>query len=327
MNKKFFLYGDWHSNVGPMNVNRCLVENSDGSMIYVRAKNKYLRRLEKIWYCLVCDVVVVSGGFRAFELFFSKLLHKRLVYLMHGCAEYENVVNKLNVPQKDLDLECEILESASVIVAVSENYAQWVKRRYPQYAGKVKFVNNGLDIGSYYRHEYHDDGHFSIAVSGGNRQIKCNLEVCRAVEKLVKEGLNIEVKSFGHFYDTGESFLHYPFVKRMNQMNKDEYYAELRKTDLYVVASDLESFGLVVGDGLACGCAMLMSKNVGAISIFNKLTSEDLLDDNHDTDEIASKIKRLLAHSNAKRLFDAVDAEKCTGKQTYLKLKQICLGL
>lgn len=327
VNKKFFLYGDIYPNVGPMNVNRSLVENADECMIFVKAQNKYLRRLLKIWHCVFHHTIVVSGGyFKPFELFLSKLLRKHIVYVMHGCGEYENIINKLNTPKSYLIQEQNILKAASVIVAVSKNYAQWVRRRYPQYANKIKYVNNGLEISkSFFEHEPHEDGIYTIAVSGGNRQIKCNLEVCKAVEKLVGEGMNIQVKAFGHFYDNGEPILQYPFVCQMNQMNKDEYYLELKKIDLYVVASDTETFGLVVGDGIDCGCSMLMSKNVGATCIFDKLSSVDLLDNNHDTDEIASKIKYLLLHSNARRLYDAVDTVKCSGKQAYLNLKQICL--
>ena len=314
--KKFFLYGDWNSNAGPMNVNRSLVENADKCMVFVRTHNRYLRRLEKFWQCILRHTIVVSGGyFRPLELFVANFLHKRIVYIMHGCAEYEKVINKLNTPQKYLEQERKMHKSAAVIVAVSENYARWVKHRYPQYAYKVKFVNNGLEIFSnFYEHTIHKNGVYSIAVSGGNRPIKCNLEVCKAVEKLVVEGMNIELKVFGRIHENGEPILRYPFVKRMGQL------------DRYVIASDTEPFGLVVGDGVNCGCAMLMSKNVGAISIFNKLTSDDLLDDNHDTDEMALKIKHLLEHSNAKRLFGCVDTEKCSGKQAYLNLKKICLN-
>lgn len=326
MKKKFFLYGDLFPNAGPMNVNRSLVENADKSMVCAKAHNKYLRRLEKVWQCMVNHTIVVSGGISHIDLIIAKLLRKRIVYMMHGCGEYEKEINNLNRPLKYLKRESDVRKAASIIVAVSENYAEWVRRRFPQYADKVTFVNNGLEISkNFCEHFPHKEGNYSIAVSGGNRPIKCNIEVCKAVEKLVAEGMNIELKAFGRIHENGEPILQYPFVKRMGQMNKDEYYAELRKTDLYVIASDTEPFGLVVGDGVNCGCAMLMSKNVGAICIFNNLTSEDLLDDNHDTVEMALKIKHLLLHSNAKRLFEAVDADKCSGKQAYLNLKHICL--
>ena len=324
--KHFFLYGDFHMNAGPQNVNRSLVMNSDNSMVYAKAKHRILRRIEKLYKGLCCSTIVISAGFKRLDIKLFKLFGKRIVYIMHGCAQYENRINKLGYSEKSINNESWILNIADVIAAVSENYAKWVKHKFPQHANKVIYVNNGLEITSNFcLHKPHANGNFSIAVSGGNLPIKCNLEVCKAVEILTKEGMTIEIKAFGNFRDNGEPISKYPFVKKMGQMDKDSYYAELRITDLFVVASDIESFGLVVGDAVNCGCSLLMSKHVGAINIFNDLKPEDILNDNHDIREIADKIKYLLLHSNAKRLFYAVDAQRSSGKQSFINLKNICL--
>lgn len=325
--KHFFLYGDTCINAGPQNVNRSLVENSDKSMMYVRSHNRYIRRIEKIIKGLCCTTVVFSADYKSFDIWLFKLFGKRLVYIMHGCEQYENVINKLGLSKQRLLIEKKVLNESNIIVAVSENYSKWIRREFPQYADKVKYVNNGLEISrGFIMHDTSvNRGRYSIAVSGGNRPIKCNIEVCRAVEFLVNTGMDIQVKAFGRFHENGEPILNYSFVKQMGHLDKDAYYAELKKTDLYVVASDTEPFGLVVGDAINCGCSLLMSKNVGAMSIFESVMSEDVLEDNHDVDEIARKIKHLLLHSNAKRLFDAVDKQKCSAKQSYVDLKKICL--
>lgn len=324
--KKFYLYGDTKDNAGPCNVNRSWVENSDGSMDYAKNTGRIKRRLEKIWGCITHHVVVFSGGNRKLELHLCRMLGKRIVYIMHGCTRYENVINKLEMTERDLQLEYETLKMADKIVAVSERYAEWVRREFPEFANKVTFVNNGLEItGTFHEHIPHNDGKYTIAVSGGNRPIKCNMEVCKAVQKLRNDGLDIKIKAFGRFHINGEPILEYPFVRQMGQMDKEAYYAELKKTDLYVIASDTEPFGLVVGDALNCGCSLLLSKNVGAISIFSKMMSGDVLEDNHDTTEMATKIKYLLLQSNARRLFYAVDREKSSGRQAFFNLKHICL--
>lgn len=324
--KHFFLYGDIYTNAGPQNVNRSLAENADDSMLYVKSKMRFIRRLEKLYKGLYCSTIVLSASFNNFDVKIFKFLGKRLVYIMHGCMQYENVVNKLGLSLKRLNNEKQALDESDIIVAVSENYSKWVKHKFPQYADKITFVNNGLEINNvFYSHEVINNNKFSIAVSGGNRPIKCNLEVCRAVDILIKEGMEIQIKAFGRFHDNGEQFLNYPFVTQMGHMDKETYYSELRKTDLYVVASDTEPFGLVVGDAINCGCSLLMSKNVGAMSIFDNVQPEDVLYDNHDITEMASKIQHLLLHSNSKRLFDAVDKQKCSARQSYLDLKKICL--
>ena len=325
--KHFFLYGDACINAGPQNVNRSLVENSDECMLYVESHNKYIRRIEKLLKGLYCSTVVLSADYKLFDIKLFRLFGKRLVYIMHGCVQYENVINNLGLSKQRLLNEKKVLDESDIIVAVSENYSKWVKYKYPQYADKLTFVNNGLEIYNvFYSHEvvaYKNK--FSIAVSGGNRPIKCNLEVCRAVDILIKEGMEIQIKAFGRFHDNGEQILNYHFVTQMGHMDKETYYSELRKTDLYVVASDTEPFGLVVGYAINCGCSLLMSKNVGAMSIFDNVLPEDVLYDNHDITEMASKIQHLLLHSNSKRLFDAVDKQKCSARQSYLDLKKICL--
>lgn len=324
--KKFYLYGDTNMNAGPCNVNRSWIENSDGSMDYPKSKGRIARRIEKLWGCITHSVIVFSGGTKKLELHLAKMLGKRIVYIMHGCNRYENTINKLGMTERDLKLEYDVLSMADIIVAVSEMYAEWAKREFPEFANKVTFVNNGLEISKkFFEHTPHTEKKYSIAVSGGNRPIKCNLEVCKAIEKLQGDSMNIEMKAFGRFHDNGEPILKYHFVKPMGQMNKEDYYEELKSTDLYVIASDTESFGLVVGDAINCGCSLLLSKYVGAASIFKGLTSEDVLNDNHNTDEIALKIRNLLLHGNAQRLYDAIDIEKCSGKQAFINLKNICL--
>lgn len=325
--KRFFLNGSYMLNAGPQNVNRSLVENADESMDYIKAKSRLTRIIERLWKTLRYNTIVFSGGVSKYELQLVKLMHKRMVYIMHGCSRYENVINRLNLSEKALQFEYENLRYADRIIAVSELYSNWIKEEYPEFAHKVTFVNNGIEINrEFYTQKKHEDGNFSIAISGGNRPIKCNLEVCKAVTKLRNEGMHITVKAFGRFHDNGEPLLDYPFVIRMGQMEQDSYYKELKETDLFVVASDMEPFGLVVCDALNCGCSLLMSRNIGARSIFRTILSEDVLIDNHDTDEIASKIKGLLYKGNAKRLFHSVDINECSGQNAFLNLKRICIG-
>ena len=144
--KHFFLYGDTCINAGPQNVNRSLVENSDECMLYVESHNKYIRRIEKLLKGLYCSTVVLSADYKLFDIKLFRLFGKRLVYIMHGCVQYENVINNLGLAKQRLLNEKTVLDESDIIVAVSENYSKWVKYKYPQYADKLTFVNNGLEI-------------------------------------------------------------------------------------------------------------------------------------------------------------------------------------
>lgn len=327
MKKKFFLYGDWQSNAGPMNVNRSWIENSDGSMDYTKARNKYARKLEKRWKCLKYNTIVFSAGASIPEMRMAKFLGKRVVYIMHGCAQYENVINKLGLTDEQLSREKQALDISDLIVAVSERYAEWANAHFPQYANKIQFVNNGLDISpSFTSHPKNNTGKYSVAVSGGNRPIKCNVEVCKAVEKLNSRGMDIDVYAFGLYHDNGEKIYDYPFVSRMGQMNKETYYKKLKTIDLMVVNSEIEPFGLVVGDAINCGTSLLMSQHVGAMGIFRNLQDTDVIADNHNVEEIATKIETLLKSGNAERLYKSIDRERCSSRQAFFNLKKICIN-
>lgn len=317
MPKQFFLLSEWNSNTGPTNVNRSLVLNSDKDMSYLHSSNRIIKRLER-FKSIFYPVVVISGVCTDLEIRLLKFFRKKIIYIMHGCISYEIKVNKLTLSKKYLELENRILSASDVIVCVSERYSEWVKKEFPQYANKIKFINNGITLN---QRPLEQKEQYSIAVSGGNRLQKNNGIVCKAVEKLNAMGYDCNMYVFGRMYENNDN-LSYPFVHYMGHMNKEEYYNALDKISLFVLNSILESFGLVVADALNCNCSLLMSKGVGALSIMST-TDNDVIKDCTDVDEIALKILFLLQNPNYKALYNSIDFEDASEKSSYLKLKQI----
>ena len=317
MSKRFFLLGDWRCNAGPSNVNRSIVLNSDKDMGYIRSSNKIIMRIERLKW-LFYPTILVSGSIPGFEIKIFKLFRKKIVYLMHGCLSYEAKINRLNTPEFVLRNERHILSTADAIICVSKTYSEWVKKEYPAYAHKIKFANNGITLN---QRPLERKEQYSIAVSGGNRLQKNNGIVCKALEKLNSLGYNCQMYVFGRIYENNDN-LSYPFVHYMGHLNKKEYYNTLDRISLFVLNSVLESFGLVVADALNCNCSLLMSKGVGALSIMST-TDNDVIKDCYDVDEIASKILFLLQNPNYKSLYNSIDSEDASEKNSYLKLKQI----
>lgn len=317
MSKSFLLLGSWKANTGPANVNRSFVVNKDDSMSYLKLPIKLMRleRLKLIFY----PVIVISGGIFDYELKICKLLNKKLIYIMHGCGWYESKVNNLHLAQSFFDNEAETLASANVIACVSEKYSKWVRVQYPQFANKITFLNNGLifEIRPKVQKEP-----YSIALSGGNRLQKNNSIVCKAVEKLLNQGVECKVYVFGRYYKDNADLSQYPFIQKMGHLNKEQYYEALDKISLYVVNSTVESFGLVVGDALNCNCSLLMSDGVGAASIM-KTDESDIVKDCFDVDEVANKILYLLNNSNSTRLYNSIDVFEASEQNAYLRLKKI----
>ena len=319
---KIFLLGDIYANAGPSNVNRALVSNADESLTYVKSSNRIYKRIEILGKSILADVIVVSGVPTMMRQKLLKIVNPRApkLYLMHGNLRYENNVNHLHLDPQILRSESVFMEQCDAIVCVSEQYAKWVAHNFPQFSNKITFVNNGLDISP---REKIKKKPMTIAVGGGNRCQKNNIEVCKAVERLRNKGLQCELYIFGRNYPDNDDFSVFPFAKFMGQMSPSEYYEKLDEISLFVVASEVESFGLVVGDALNCRCSLLQSQNVGAVSIMETYEC-DLISDPHNIDVLAEKIEYLLYHSNADRILQSVDVEACSAKQSYLRLKRIC---
>ena len=98
---KVFLLGSYKNNAGPDNVNRCLIENSTHDLLHIEQTGRVMKRIEIFCKIISSDIVAFSGfGKNKFWLFLCKLLRRKTIYLMHGCATYETKINKLYVKQK-----------------------------------------------------------------------------------------------------------------------------------------------------------------------------------------------------------------------------------
>ena len=314
---RFLLLGFWCSNDGPSNVNRSLVLNSDDSMEFLKWKN--FGSVERWIKCIICNPIVVSGGLTKIELWILKLLHKKVIYILHGYRKYENQINNLHLDELVLNIESETLRISDIILPVSEKYSEWVKEILPEYTHKIKFLNNGVTIN---RRPKQKKEPFSLAIKGGNRKIKNNAVVCEAITRLIANGFDCKVYVFGFINDGNDDLSKYPFITFMGQMEKEVYYNALDKVSLLILNSELEPFGLVVADAINCNCSLLLSNAVGAMSIM-KTTEDDIIFNPHDVNEIATKVLYLFNHGNSERLYRSIDIDDCSCNSAYNKLKQI----
>lgn len=316
---KFFLLGAHEQNAGPSNVNKSIIRQGGGNIRYTNFHNKYMRNIETALYIINSKRVLISGSCAPRFYWLLQLFHKKYFYMMHGCIQYENVINKLNVSPKILNIEENILKNANRIICVSEGYAEWVRNRYPAYKDKITFVNNGINL---MQRQKVEKASYTIAVSGGNRCIKNNLEVYRAVKLLNKEGIPCRMFIFGRKYQDNDVIPENGFVTYCGHLDKDIYYQKLDKIACFVLNSEVEPFGLVVADALNCNCSLIMSKNVGAKCIM-QINEQDIIQNPHDAKEIAEKIKNIFQHSNSERLYQSIDVEDCSEAAAYEKLKKI----
>ena len=318
---RILFWGNYKENAGPSNVHRSLIENSGGQLDYIRSTNRYLRFLEIRLKVLISDIIIYPSYTPAKEVEWFKKWKKKTITIVHGCQTYENIINQLGRDQEQLTKnENSILELSDVIVCVSQKFSLWYKERFPKFAHKITYVNNGINLQIRVPKE---KAPYLVAVSGGNRPIKNNKYVCQAIQILNEQGIPCQLKIFGEYSKNNEDLSKYPNTEYMNQLNKQEYYDWLDKTPLFVLVSELETFGLVIADALNCHCSLLLSDNVGATSIL-QLKEHDIIRDPQNPNELAEKIRYLLEHSNANRLLSSVNIESTSEKQAWINLKSIC---
>lgn len=318
----WFLLGGHFSNGGPDNVNQALIEFADRKILYIKSNNKPVRVLETFWKILISEGVVISGVCAKRYYDFMKVFHKKFVYLMHGCMDFENEINKLHLTSNFIENEKNLLNDAIRIVCVSEVYSEWVKKRYPEYAEKITFVNNGVELE---QREKKEKEPFSIAVGGGNRCIKNNYAVSMAVKKLNLEGIPCKLYIFGRKYPGNEEIEETDSIRYCGHLDKSPYYEKLDYISCFVMNSEVEPFGLVAADALNCNCSLLMSQNVGAKSIM-KTEECDIIQQPHDVDELVEKLKYVFRHPNSDRLYENIDVQACSGKSSFQKLNTIVVG-
>lgn len=323
---KIFLLGGIYRNTGPANVNRNLV-SADDSLWYQKSKNRVLRVLETAAKFVLADTIVFSAYLRMPMVRLAKLLNKKTVYIMHGYLKYEDAVNHLNTPDAVLETEDQVLHTVDLVLCVSETYKNWLLQRCPDIPN-VHFLHNGIDCPS----DMSCDGYqricHSIAVAGGDRNIKNNEMVSAAVELLDQYDIsNPSLHVYGKLNDeTQNPFSLFPHTAYEGMLSNECFVEELKKIQLFVINSSVESFALVAGEALACGCSLLITDTVGFMDILDT-TEADVIHDPHNPQEIAQKIAYLLKHPNHERLVASIDYEHYNKANAASRLHQICDAL
>ena len=325
-NNKIFLLGGVYRNTGPANVNRNLV-SADKSIWYQKSKNRVLRILETAVKFALADTIVFSAYLRMPMVRLAKLLNKKTVYIMHGYIKYENQINHLNLPESVLMEEDQMIHSVDLVLCVSQTHKNWFLQQCPD-VRNVHFLHNGIDRTTATSYDDTDRIPNSIAVAGGNRNIKNNDVVCAAAERLSEFGISDpSVYVFGKNEGNIENpFADFPHTTYRGLLPNTQFVEELKNIQLFVINSTVESFALVAGEALSSGCSLLISDTVGFADLLD-LTEMDVIHNSQDPLEVARKIAYLLEHPNNARLAASVDYDHYSKESAALRLHQICDAL
>ncbi len=317
--------GDLSHNNGPANVNKSLKKYCNFIFIDTKSKNKIKMLLLFLKKVVRCNVVIFSCNYRTNYLFFkiAKLLKKKTIYLMHGYAGYEVIINKSKNPQTSIKRENYVHQKTDLILAVSENYMNWFLSKKPELKIKTHFLTNGIDLSNYKNIKQNDNTREKIiAVCGANRSIKHNGIIAKTVTELNKSNYNCKLNIYGYIYPDGDEINEDSNVMIRGRIPQNQLFDELSNTKLFIVNSIHESFGLSVIDALVCGCNVLISKNSGIISIMD-VNENDIIQDVNNKEEIKNKIIYNLENNNNMRLLKSIDFEHYSCESSAKRLEKI----
>ena len=324
---KTLLVGDFKDDNGPAIVNKQLMSVRHTKTYYSRAKTKVGRVLELLVKSLPAKVIGFSGlsQINCIGIKWAKLLHKPTFYVMHGYELKEAEINKIIPNEQIVAAETYVLEHVDKIICVSERFRDYMATVFPQYKHKLEYINNGVEWMSFneFTHVNNEAQYEIISVGGGIRR-KNNLDICKAIAQIRnKLDKPIRFTIIGNAGIDKEAMLKYDFVDYIDHLEHKCVLEKFKTSSLYIQNSYFETFGLCVVEALSMGCNLLVSQNVGALSILNQIEATDVINNPEDIDEIGEKIIYNLTHSNHERLLASIEKDKTSWEATNQKLNEI----
>lgn len=325
-----FIAGDNFSGTGPAIVTDALIKNAPKNTLYLKNISKTGRAFELPVKIAKSDAVLFSGFSKQniYGMDLCRLLGKKSAYLMHGCVEYENEMNR--VPDAGMArLERRMLEKTDRILAVSRQFEEWLKENYPQYAYKTGHLTNGIDWKLMQENvsATEREAHAIITVGGGMPR-KGIVNICRAIEKLQTCGYpDITLTVCGDEGADTEEINAFPFVKNEGLVSHERLMELYKKNRLFIQNSLFETFGLAPLEALLSQTEILISKKCGALSVIKRYEDSDIINDTGDIDEIAEKIENLFRQENHVRLLCELDKESTSWQARTRELQKIMKSL
>lgn len=257
--KTFMLVGDVSDNAGPSNVHRELMEHwPEGDQLLVPIwSNPFLKVATTILSACRCEVLLTTGAGKLGSLATMIARHRGVpvVVLVHGYLPYENEINSLGLSDLVIERWRKVLLDADLVATNSEFHAGCLREAEPEIATRVRWFNLGIEPFSRHVRGEHEGG-ITVAVSGGTRPIKGNEVVAQAVSLLQGQGRQVDLSVFGRCYSKNQALeeaLQKCDGHMMGQVSHEEFVDALSATDVFVMNSRRDSFGLSAIDALRGG--------------------------------------------------------------------------
>ena len=187
------------------------------------------------------------------------------------------------------------------------------------------------------RKEYKLDDSFTVGIVGRIEEEKGQYLVINAIKKLVEEGINAKALIVGHAMSEGYLNALKADIKKNNIENNILFTGFTREAqklmqlcDCLVLATDRETFGLVLVEAMACGIAVIGSDSGGPLEIIDD-GKTGLLFKTKDYNSLACGIEKLIQNSSLRERIAKAGQEKCeimfSDKKQFEKLEKILNNL
>lgn len=184
-----------------------------------------------------------------------------------------NVFLKYRITLRNLGME--ILKQAEKVVFLSPEYRNFVLSKYVskdlrrRLLEKSVIIPNGVENffleNKKIRHNLHMDKPIQIITVGYVCKRKNQLTVAKAIDKLNKSGIKANYTVIGKVLDNGvfNKLKKYSFVSYIPFSPKEKLIEYYRQSDIYVMPSLTETFGITYAEAMTQGLPVIYSKGQG----------------------------------------------------------------
>lgn len=312
---RIFFVGDFKSENGPAIANKATrkgLENENG-ILYSDAISKVGRIIELIIKTLLCKYIVFcsSSQLNVYAIKFSKLLNKKIFYIMHGYESYEYKMNNNNIEDDKYrsikKYEKFIFENSDKIFCVSKTFMDFMIENESKYKYKFDYNFNGVNLDELKKlnNKSTEKNIYQIVSIGGGMKRKNNIAVCKAIS-IINERYNLNLKYIviGAEGTDKDEICKYDFVEYYEKLTHTAVIEIMNKSKIYIQNSYFETFGISILEALYSGCDCLVSQYVGSKDLLNNIEENDIIFNPDDYNEIAIKILNIFKIQNNKKLIE-----------------------